>query len=49
MKRTTVWIFALTAALLLGGCWPYWHDGHDRGRDHEDRGRDHAGQEYHRY
>ena len=52
MKRTTVWIFALSAALLLGGCWPYWHDGgYGHGRDH---GRDHGrgydgGQEYRRY
>lgn len=48
MKRTTVWIFALSAALLLGGCWPYWHDG-GHGRDHG-RGYDgdRGGQEYRR-
>ncbi|QEZ53544.1 hypothetical protein D3X12_24260 [Pseudomonas protegens] len=50
MKRTTVWIVALSAALLLSGCWPYWHDGDGHGRDHG-RGydRDRGGQEYHRY
>lgn len=50
MKRTTVWIFVLSAALLLGGCWPYWRDGghghdHDHGRNYDgDRG----GQDYRR-
>ncbi|WP_185019854.1 hypothetical protein [Pseudomonas brassicacearum] len=40
MKRTTALIFVVLAALLLGGCWPYWHDrdgrGHDRGRYYGD-------------
>jgi hypothetical protein len=40
MKRTTALIFVVAAALLLGGCWPYWHDrdgrGHDRGRYYGD-------------
>ncbi|WP_185076523.1 lipoprotein [Pseudomonas frederiksbergensis] len=45
MKRTTALILAITATLLLSGCWPYWHD-HGHGRDH---GRYYGGQEYHRY
>jgi len=35
MKRTSLWILILSGALLLGGCWPFWHDGgHGGGRDH---------------
>ncbi|WP_185047063.1 hypothetical protein [Pseudomonas frederiksbergensis] len=47
MKRTTALILVVLATLLLGGCWPYWHDRdghrHDHGRYHG------GGQEYHRY
>lgn len=46
MKRTTPLLLVIAATLLLGGCWPYWHDGHGHGRDH---GRYYGGQEYHRY
>jgi len=49
MKRTTALILVVSAALLLGGCWPYrHHDGHggDHGRYY---GGDRGGQEYHRY
>lgn len=38
MKRTTTLILVMSAALLLGGCWPYWHDhgGHEHGRYYGD-------------
>jgi len=47
MKRTTLWVLVLSGALLLGGCWPYWHEGHG-GHEHgryfgDDRG---GSQEY---
>ncbi|WP_191488818.1 hypothetical protein [Pseudomonas sp. FEN] len=50
MKRTTLWILVFSGALLLAGCWPYWHDEGRGGREHgryfgEDRG---GSQEYHR-
>jgi len=50
MKRTTALILAVSAVLLLGGCWPYWHDHDGHGRDHgRYYGGDRGGQEYHRY
>lgn len=50
MKRSGVLILVILASLLLGGCWPYWHDRDGHGREH---GRyydgDRESMEYHRY
>jgi hypothetical protein len=47
MKRTTTLILVMSAVLLLGGCWPYWHEHGEHGRDHYNHGY-HEGQEYSR-
>jgi hypothetical protein len=50
MKRTTALMLVVSATLLLGGCWPYWHDHDGRGHEHgRYYGGEHEGQEYHRY
>lgn len=47
MKRVTTLILVMSAVLLLGGCWPYWHDGHGHDHGHYYDG-GHGGQYYHR-